>query len=64
MVLAIDETVKVLFGTFQNCLKTIEFAALEPDVFEWKFYAPKVGLVLVVDLETGDRLELVDVFMK
>ena len=64
MVLATDETVKVPFGTFQNCLKTIEFAALEPDVFEWKFYAPKVGLVLVVDLETSDRLELVDVFMK
>jgi len=61
MVLATDETVKVPFGTFQNCVKTIEFAALEPDAFEWKFYAPNVGLVLIVDLETGDRLELVDV---
>jgi hypothetical protein len=26
-----------------------------------KFYAPYVGLVLIADLETGDRLELVDV---
>jgi hypothetical protein len=42
-------------------VKTIEFAALEPDAFEWKFYAPNVGLVLIVDLATGDRIELVDV---
>jgi len=61
MVLATDETVQVPFGTFQHCVKTIEFAALEPDAFEWKFYAPDVGLVLIVDLATGDRLELVDV---
>jgi hypothetical protein len=61
MVLSTDETVTVPYGTFQHCLKTIEFAALEPDAFEWKFYAPGVGLVLIQDVVTGERLELVGI---
>ncbi len=42
-----------------TCLVTRDFSPLDPGPEENKFYAPGVGLVLEVDLETGDRLELV-----
>jgi hypothetical protein len=32
---------------------------LDPDAAENKYYLPGVGLILEVDLETGDRLELI-----
>jgi hypothetical protein len=41
-----------------NCLMTRDFTPLEPDVAENKFYAPGLGLIVEVDLETGDRVEL------
>jgi hypothetical protein len=43
-----------------NCLMTSDFTPLEPDVVENKFYAPGLGLIVEVDLETGDRVELVE----
>ncbi|MDH3791529.1 MAG: hypothetical protein OEU09_22360 [Rhodospirillales bacterium] len=43
-----------------DCLITLDFTPLEPDVFEYKYYAPGVGLILEVDPETSERLELVD----
>ena len=43
-----------------NCLMTRDFTPLEPDVAENKFYAPGLGLIVEVDLETGDRVELVE----
>jgi len=58
-VLAIDETVTVPLGTFHNCLKTEERSPIEPDHLEWKYYALDVGLLLTVDVETGEREELV-----
>ena len=59
-VLALDEMVTVPFGTFATCLKTEDFTPLEPDVFEHKFYAPGVGLVLEVE-QDGSRIELIAV---
>jgi hypothetical protein len=43
-----------------DCLMTTDFTPLEPDVEENKFYAPGIGLIVEVDLETGDRVELVE----
>jgi hypothetical protein len=60
-VVALDETVTIGIGTFEHCVKTEETSGLEPDALEWKFYAPGIGMVLDLDLETGDRLELVDI---
>jgi hypothetical protein len=60
-VVALDETVTIGLGTFDHCVKTEETSGLEPDAKEWKWYAPGVGMVLNVDLVTGDRLELVDI---
>jgi hypothetical protein len=46
-----------------GCLKALERAALEPEVSEFKYYLPGIGLVLAVSLEdgnlTGEREELV-----
>ena len=60
-VLGVDESVIVPFGAFDHCLKNEEFAPLEPGIFEHKYYAPGIGNVLIVDLQSGDRTELVEV---
>jgi len=39
---------------------TREFSPLSPDEQELKFYVPGIGLVLEHDLDTGERLELVN----
>ena len=41
-------------------LVTDEWTPIEPDVHENKYYAPGVGLILEVDVETGDRVELIE----
>jgi hypothetical protein len=43
-----------------DCVVTMDFTPLEPGVFEYKYYAPGVGLILEVDPESGDRLELLE----
>jgi hypothetical protein len=60
-VLALAETVTVPAGVFTNCLKTFDATPLEPEEGENKYYAPGVGLVLEVDIETGDRVELTEI---
>jgi hypothetical protein len=57
--LSVDEVVTVRFGTFNHCLKSQETTPLEPDLLEDKFYAPGVGNILTVDVNTGARSELV-----
>jgi hypothetical protein len=58
---SLTETVTVPAGTFHNCLKSKETTPLEPDLLEYKFYAPGVGNVLTIDARTGDREELVQI---
>ena len=58
-VVGLGRTVTVPLGTFTGCLETFELTPLEPDVLEAKLYAPGVGLVLAIDLESGEREELV-----
>jgi hypothetical protein len=55
------EAVDVPVGQFTDCLQTREFTPLEPDVNEYKYYCPQVGLVLEVDVETGARTELTQI---
>jgi hypothetical protein len=61
LVVSLKTTVKVPAGEFHGCLKTEETTPLEPDALEDKYYAPGVGNVLTVDLETGDRIKLVKI---
>ena len=66
-VLGLNESVTVPYPapssptTFNNCLRTKDFSPLEPGAVENKYFAPGVGQVLTVDLETGRREELVDI---
>ena len=54
-----NRTVVVPKGTFTGCLETLDFTPLEPTHLEAKFYAPGLGFVLEVNLESGERTELV-----
>lgn len=49
--------------TYHNVLKTKDYTPIEPDVFEYKYYAPGVGVILEEAFEdgefTGERVELV-----
>lgn len=42
-----------------SCLQTLEFTPIEPDAMEYKYYYPGIGKILIIDLESGDREELV-----
>jgi hypothetical protein len=59
-VLSVDEEVEVPAGHFSNALLTKDTNALEPDVLEYKLYAPDVGPVLALGVSGGGgREELV-----
>lgn len=53
-----SEEVSVPAGDFRDCRLIQDFTPLEPDADEHKYFAPGVGLVLEVDLETGEELVL------
>ncbi len=57
-VLSLDVTVTVKGETYDHVLKTRDFTPLEPEVKEFKFYAPGIGVVL--ELEGSERVELVE----
>lgn len=61
VVVATDESVTVPAGTYTGCVQTLDTTPLEPDVQEHKFYCDGVGVVLEVNLDNGERLELVSV---
>ena len=59
-----DETVTVGGVTYDDdVLKTKDFTPIEPDVFEYKYYAPGVGLLreeaFEDDMATGEIVELI-----
>jgi len=58
---SLTESVTVPAGSFNNCMKSKETTPLEPDLLEYKFYAPGVGNVLTIDARTGDREALVQI---
>ena len=60
-IVSLNESVTVSYGSFNNCLQTREFTPLEPGVSEYKYYAPGVGLVLEVGVQSGARTELIEV---
>jgi hypothetical protein len=61
-VLSVEEQVDVAAGHFDNALLTKDTNALEPDVLEYKLYAPDVGPVLALGISGGGgREELVEV---
>ncbi len=63
-VLAIGEdVVEVPFDTYSvDVLRTGDWTPIEPDVLEYKHYAPGVGMVLETTSGTDERVELIDFF--
>jgi hypothetical protein len=60
-VLAVDANEAAPGGACNNdCLLTRDFTPLEPGVEENKYYVPGIGLIVEIDLETGDRVELAE----
>jgi len=60
-VLSLDKSIKVPFGSFDNCLETTESSGVEPGAVEFKFYAPEVGVVFDNDVSGKERDSLVKV---
>jgi hypothetical protein len=61
-VVAEDKSVKVPFGTFDGCLKTLETTPLEPGAREYKYYARGLGTVMEVSPgPDGSRNKLIAV---
>ncbi len=62
IVVSTNETVTVPAGTFTGCLQTEEWTPLEPDSRERKFYAPGIGLVKEVKVDSDEPpLELIEI---
>ncbi len=47
-----------------GCLITKEFTPLEPGAVENKYYARGIGFILQINIETGERLELVEIIRR
>lgn len=63
-ILATDGTETVPAATCTgDCLVTSDFSPLDPGVEEEKYYAPGIGKILEIDLETGTRVELTGVVL-
>jgi hypothetical protein len=59
-VLALGQQVEAPIGHYDDALLTADTNAVEPDVNEYKLYAPEVGVVLALDISGGaSREELV-----
>ena len=53
-VIAIDETVVLETGTFENVLVTKDINPFEPGVYELKYYAPGTGFIKEEKYEDGE----------
>lgn len=59
-VLSLDEAVSTPFGSFEGCLKTLDWNPLEGGPGEHKYYCPEAGfVVLEVGLEDNEMAKLV-----
>jgi hypothetical protein len=54
-------SVTVPYGSFTGVLRTLEWTPLEPGFYEYKYYAPGVGLVLEAVRGSRERVELLSI---
>jgi hypothetical protein len=60
--IATGQAVTTKARKYTDCVKVLDWTPLEKNAREHKYYCPEVrSLVLIEDLETGSRSELVDV---
>lgn len=55
-VVSLDQSISTRLGNFSNVLQTLEFTALDPGIFEFKYYVPNIGLALIEE-ELDKNLE-------
>jgi hypothetical protein len=61
-VVSLKEKAVVPYGSFENCVKTKDWSALEPEVNEYKYYSPSVkNVVLETDADNKTRVELINI---
>jgi hypothetical protein len=61
-VVANNVTVTTTYGTFNNCIKTADWNALEPDApMEYKYYAPNIGVVKEEIEGTNEYVDLISI---
>ncbi len=58
-VISLNESVSVPAGAYNRCVETAETSPVSPEDLEHKYYALGIGNVLVIDVATGAREELV-----
>lgn len=58
-VISLDETLVTDMGSFENVLVTRDVNPFEEDVYELKYYAPGIGLILEEKYEEGELVEVV-----
>jgi hypothetical protein len=59
LVLSTDADIPVPFNSDSDeVLQTEEWTPIEPDVVEYKYYVPGIGMVLEENPDTGERVEL------
>jgi hypothetical protein len=62
-VTGVGAEVTVPYGSFQGCIRTVEWTRLEPGITEAKFFCPDVGFVKALGVECSDaRLLLKNVY--
>ncbi len=59
IVVALNETVTIEMGTFENVLVTQDVNPFEEGVYELKYYAPGIGLILEEKYEDDELVEIV-----
>jgi len=60
-ILAVDASESAPGGNCTNtCLQTRDFTPLDEEANENKYYVPGIGLIVEIDLNTGDRIELIE----
>lgn len=60
-VIAVDgDEMAVAAACNAACLVTHDFSPLDPEANENKYYSPGIGLVVEIDLNSGDRVELIE----
>lgn len=59
-VIALDETVTIALGNYDNCLVTEDINPFEPNEYELKYYAPGIGLIKEEKFEDDELVEVVE----
>ncbi len=59
-VLSDDAVVELAKKTYHDVIQTYDFTPLDQSAEEYKYYAENVGLIKIINLDTGKQLELID----